>query len=156
MPDTKTLKSALNDFIVGLRHIGFVVDDLDAAVASFNRVYGLPMDAVRWIPDPHTDDVRARFAFLTVGGSEIELVQPVDKESRSMLSSPPSGSAGINHVAWQVSDLDACMQILGQQGIGPGHVTPDGPAEFKHLSLVYLDPDACGGQLIELIETHDS
>lgn len=155
MPESKTLKSALNDYIVGLRHIGFVVDDLDTAVTSCQRLYGLPESAVRRLPDADDDNVRARFAFLSVGNNEFEFVQAVDEEVRSALSSRPSGSGGINHVAWQVSDLDACLQVLRQQGIGPGHVTPDGPVTFKQLSFVYLDPDACDGMLVELIETHD-
>ena len=150
-----TLKSALNDYITGLRHVGHVVEDLDAAVESFINVYGVKADSVRYVPETPDEDIPARFAFITIGDSEFELVQPVSADLREMLFARPSGSAGINHVAWQVSDLDACLAILEKRGIGPGHVTSNGPVGYKNQRFVYLDPEACDGLLIELIETTD-
>ena len=148
-----TPKTALSDYIIGLRHVGHVVEDLDAAVASFKRVYGIRSEAIRYLPN---DDQAARFAFITVGTTEFELVQPVSDELRATIAAHPNGSGGINHVAWRVSDLDACLEILGQLGIGPGHVTPDGPIGFKNVRFVYLDPTHCDGLLIELVEIKDN
>jgi len=147
------LKSSLNDYIIGLRHIGHVVDDLDTAVAAFVRLYGIAPASIRFIPEVVDDDTPARFAFITVGDTEFELIQPISDDTRNVLEAGPSGSAGINHVAWQVSDLDACLNILDRQGIHPGHATPNGPVDYGGRRFVYLNPDSCDGLLVELIET---
>ena len=106
---------------------------------------------VRRLPD-NPEDADTLFAFLTIAGTEFELIQPVSERFRHTLSATRSGAAGINHVAWKVSDIDACMRLLGDAGIGAGHVTPDGIVEFKDIKLVYLDPADTDGMLVELIE----
>jgi len=105
--------------------------------------------------EPEAGDAPTLFAFVTVGDTEFELIQPVAEDFRIQLFGSPSGGAGINHVAWRVSDIDACMQLLAARGIGPGHVTPDGVVSFADRRLVYLDPGDTGGLLIELIEISD-
>ena len=117
------------------------------------RVYGIDPESVRIIPADPDADSPARFAFLSVAGLDFEIVQPCNEEQRTLLAKYASGSGGINHIAWEVSDLDACLAILSERGIGPGHVTPDGPFEYFNSRSVYLDPEACGGLLIELHET---
>jgi len=146
------LKSSLNDYIIGLRHIGHVVNNLDAAVAAFVRLYGIAPESVRFVPEVVDDDTPARFAFITVSDTEFELIQPISDDMRNLLDAQPSGGAGINHVAWHVSDLDACLDILDQQDIHPGHATPDGPVGYGGRRFVYLNPDCCDGLLVELIE----
>ena len=126
-----------------------------SAVASFVRLYGISPDSVRYVPESVDADSLARFAFLRIGDNEFELVQPIANELRDKLNAYPSGSAGINHVAWQVSDLDACLNVLQESGIGPGHVTPDGPIAYGNMRFTYLDPAATDGLLVELIEVNE-
>ena len=64
----------------------------------------------------------------------------------------PSGGAGINHVAWQVDDIEAAVAHLEAAGIYPGHVTPDGIVAIGDKKMVYLDPATTGGLVLELIE----
>jgi len=145
-----TIEKTLAGFIVGLRHVGYVVTDLDAAVSRFHDVYGDDVD-VRRMPDQGSA-ADTLFAFVTIAGTEFELIQPVSACFRELLLAEPSGPAGINHVAWQVRDIDACLVALAERGIRPGHVTPDGIVAFADRRLVYLDPADTGGLLIELIE----
>lgn len=150
-----SLSQVLGDYLLGLQHVGHIVEDLEAAVAEFQRLYGVGDDAVRWEPSKDaslTDAILTRFAFVTVAGTEFELIQPLAEPFVSLLNAKPSGSAGINHVAWRVSDVDAAMEALLRQGIRPGHVTPQGVVQFQHKKLVYLDPATTGGLLVELIE----
>lgn len=149
------IKDTLNDYIVGLKHVGHVVDDLDAAVAAFCDVYGVDASNVRRVPENPGEDAPALFAFVTVANVEFELIQPVSEQFCDQLLANPSGGAGINHVAWRVRDIEACLDLLGEQGIRPGHVTPDGIVTFDKLRLVYLDPRDTQGMLIELIEIAD-
>ena len=150
-----SIQSILADYIIRLQHVGHIVPDLDAAIDAFIRVYGVGEEAVRRSPEEPNEDSEALFAFITIGDNEFELIQPLSERFRKLLLGAPSGGAGINHVAWRVSDLDACLELLGEQGIGPGHVTPDGVFTNDSSRIVYLDPAACGGLFIELIEFTD-
>ena len=150
-----SIQSILDDYIIKLQHIGHVVPDMDAALDTFRRVYGIGDDSIRRVPEKPGDDGEALFAFVEVGGYEFELIQPLSERFRKKLFDAPSGGAGINHVAWRVSDLDACLELLDERGIGPGHVTPVGPFSYSNMRIVYLDPEACGGMYVELIEFRD-
>ena len=149
------LDSFLRDYLIGLQHVGHVVDDLEAAIGSFKRVYGIDESAIRRLPNAPDDDTPALFALLSIAGTEFELIEPRSEAMKSMLQGRPSGSAGINHVAWRVTDMDAALEALAGQGIRPGHVTPDGPVSFGDTKILYLDPDDTDGMLIELLQFED-
>jgi methylmalonyl-CoA/ethylmalonyl-CoA epimerase len=148
MPDPH---SVLLDYVEEVAHLGFVVPDLAVAVAQACRVYGIEADDVRYVPEPG-EEAATRFAFFSVGDLEFELIEPVSPEFRDKLLSMPSGGAGINHVAWRVSDIEAALASLLARGIRPGHVTPDGVVSIGEKKMVYLDPDTTDGLIIELIE----
>jgi 4-hydroxyphenylpyruvate dioxygenase-like putative hemolysin len=90
-----------------------------------------------------------------VGALEFEYIQPLEEPYLSMLFGMPSGGAGINHVAWKVSDVHAALDALREIGIQPGHVTPDGVIDIGRKRMVYLDPETTGGLVIELIQLLD-
>ena len=147
-----TIVKALKDYIIGLQHVGHIVRDLDAAVASFCRLYGLDENAVRRVPDAPNEDVPTLFAFVDIAGTEFELIQPQSAAAKKELLASASGGGGINHVAWRVSDIDACAELLAGQQIWPGHVTPDGVVDTGRSKILYLDPGDTDGILIELVE----
>ncbi len=145
----------LVDYIVEIRHVGFVVPDLRAALDDLQRVYGVPDSAIRVQPD-WDEPTPTRFALVTMGNTEYEYIEPIEAPFRDIIESTACGGAGINHVAWRISDMAGAMGALAEKGIGPGYVTPDGPVAMGNRKMVYLDPLATGGQLIELIEDPDA
>ena len=146
------VRSVLADHIEGVAHVGFVVEDLEAAVAEAVRVYGLDPAAVEYQPAPG-EDAATRFAFFSVAGQTFEYIEPVAEVFRELLLGSASGAGGINHMAWTVRDLPGALALLADQGILPGHVTPDGMITMGQRRMVYLDPATTGGLLIELLET---
>ena len=141
----------LKDHILGVAHIGFVVPDLEAAVDNACQVYGIEPSSVNYQPPPG-EEALTRFAFFSVGELEFEYIEPCSEQFKKILFDMPSGGAGINHVAWRVRDIDGAVTILAEQGIRPGHVTPDGVIAIGPKKRVYLDPATTGGLVIELIE----
>ena len=144
----------LQDRIMGVAHVGFIVPSLEDALADFGRVYGLSPQTVE-IQPPAGEDALTRFAFFTIGGLQFELIEPVSAQFKEQLLGMPSGGAGINHLAWRVDDIDAAVALLAARGIYPGHVTPDGVVTIGTRKMVYLDPETTGGLVIELIEYPD-
>jgi len=147
----KDIKTALTDQIVGLAHIGHIVSDLRAAIVSFQRVYGVGDDAV-FVTPPFERDAETRFAFIDLGTTTFELIEPIADHFKDMLISAPSGGGGINHVAYEVRDLEVALTNLKALDIHPGYVTPDGAIDLGHKKMVYLDPATTDGLFIELIE----
>lgn len=149
----------LADHILGFQHVGHIVSNLAASIADFQRLYGCTAADILVIPPfEQTENVPARFALIKVKDMEFELIQPISAHFKQQLLTPgASGSAGINHVAWRVKDIDGAMRLLAAHGIKPGHVTPDGVITMTKTStsakkMVYLDPATTGGLLVELIE----
>lgn len=146
MPSASDL--GIQDLIVGLKHVGVITTDMRASVDSFRRIYELSDEQIRITP-PLGEPCETRFAFINVGGSQFELIEPVSEHfKRVLLGDRP----GINHVAWEVSDIDAAVNRMADNGIRPGHVTPDGVVETPSFRMVYFRLEDTGDMLIELIE----
>ena len=146
--------SYLKDYILGPAHVGFVVEDLEAALADARRFYGVSKSDISRLPAPG-EEAETRFAFFEVGGLQFEYIQPCSDAFRAQLLSPPSGGGGINHLAWRVRDIHGAVEALSREGIVPGYVTPDGVVSLGRKLMVYLDPESTGGLLVELIEQLD-
>jgi len=71
------VKKVLKDFITGLAHVGHIVTDMDAALANFKRIYGVSDEDIRIPENPAGVEVMTHFAFVTVAGTEFELIEPV-------------------------------------------------------------------------------
>jgi methylmalonyl-CoA epimerase len=147
-----TIVNSLQDYIIGLQHIGHLVDDLDSAIASFRRVYGVDEASVRRVPERPDGNEPTLFAFITVANTEFEIIQPQSSEARAELAGSSRAGAGLNHVAWRVRDIEDCLATLAAHGVRPGHVTPKGVIDTGRSKIVYLDPADTDGMLMELVE----
>ncbi len=145
------ITETLGKHILAVEHVGFVVTDIEAAVANTCRLYGIDSDTVRWQPAPN-EPAATRFAFLSVANLQFEFIQPCKEPFVSLLNAQPSGGGGINHIAWRVDDLDVCLALLAQRGVVPGYVTPGGPVAIGQRRMVYLDPATTDGLLVELMQ----
>ncbi|HYI23278.1 MAG TPA: VOC family protein, partial [Candidatus Limnocylindrales bacterium] len=94
-----------------VHHVAVVVRDLDLALGFYRDRLGLPLELVLPIPG---DGVR--IAFLTVGESKIELVEPTDA-STGVARFLDSRGEGFHHVCLEVADIGAELTRLAGQGI---------------------------------------
>jgi methylmalonyl-CoA/ethylmalonyl-CoA epimerase len=102
--------------------IGFVVRDLDAAVARYEPLFGpftfmdgsVPAVAYRG----RVDDCQLRLAFGRSGAVEIELIQWVSGHSphREFIE---SGREGMHHLRFRVDDVDAWTERVREAGYSP-------------------------------------
>ena len=108
---------------VSIDHYGYVVPDLDQAVAFFTNVLGF---ALLSLDDPITfsDDslarwyhvhprASARFAFLGYGPAIVELTQWHTPDQNTM--TPLNSDLGGRHFAIAVTDVDAAIAYLTAQ-----------------------------------------
>ncbi|HQM65965.1 MAG TPA: VOC family protein, partial [Anaerolineaceae bacterium] len=61
---------------IKINHVAIVVQDIDAALNFWEQTFGLELDHVEDVPSQ-----KSKVAFLPLGESEIELVQPTTSDS---------------------------------------------------------------------------
>lgn len=142
------LPDAVSRHLTGLRHVGVVTEDLEATVRRLQTIFGIDEADILRVGEPG-DGQPSRFAFLTIGGTPYELIEPVSAPMRALLLATP---AGANHVCYNVDDLDAAVAAMAGAGVRLGHVTPDGILDMPHARMAYFDPADTGGLLIEFVE----
>ncbi len=131
--------------VTRIAHVAVVTDDLEAALRFWRDGLGLPLEAVREVPQEGVT-----VAFLPIGDSEIEAVLPQDPESgvaRFLRTRGP----GMHHLCLEVDDLAAMLAHLKAQGVRLIHETPQTAPNGRRYAFIH--PQSAGGVLVELYET---
>ena len=87
-------------------------------------------------------------AFLGVGESKVELVEPTD-DTTGVARFLANKGEGFHHVCFEVDDLASELTRLGIDGVELIDSTPRRGAEGP---VAFLHPRSCHGVLVELIE----
>ena len=125
-----------------LDHIGIAVRSIDAV--KIYEALGLTVDHVETV---ETQGVRT--AFLSVGDSNLELLEPTGPESTIAKFIDKRGE-GIHHICLRVDDIEAELTRLKEQGF---RLINEAPVPGAHgCRVAFLHPAAGNGVLIELSE----
>ena len=124
-------------------HIGIAVRDIDQALQVYQVALGLPVDEILEVPDQ-----QVRVAFLPVGESNIELVQPAGEASGTARFIEKRGE-GIHHICLQVEDIDAALRQLEANGVA---LIDREPRPGAHGRFAFVHPRGTHGVLLELVE----
>ncbi len=92
---------------------------------------------------------KVKVAFLVIGESRIELLEPTAPDSPVAKFLEKNGP-GIHHLAYQVDGLQERLASLKGQGVRLIDETPRTGAH--HTRIAFLHPKASGGVLTELCE----
>ena len=125
-------------------HLAIAVADLDAAMAFYRDALGLSVQRVEDVPGEGV-----RVAFLPIGESHIELVQPTHNDTGIVKWMAKHG-AGMHHLCLSVADIDAALARLTAHGcelINPQPVTRDDGTRYA-----FIHPRSAFGVLVELYE----
>jgi len=123
-------------------HLGIAVPRLDEAVAAYEAL-GFRVETTHDVP---TEKVRA--AFLPVGDSHLELLEPTDPTS--VIARFLEKRAGLHHVCVLVDDLDAALEGMVARGVPLLDRSPRVGAGGCRVAFVH--PKGAGGVLLELKE----
>ena len=127
-----------------VNHLGIIVEDLDEAVRSFTERLGLTLDHI----EPYGEELE--IAFLPCGDTLVELIEP-RTEAGSNADYLRQHGPGIQHVAFEVEDLEAALSELAERGVKPlGDAPMPGAGGTR---IAFLEPQAFGGILVELCES---
>ena len=132
-------------FLINIDHIGIAVRDLDAALAEYHRQYRVePMHR------EVVDSQGVEEAMIAVGGSHIQLLQPLSEES-PVGKFIASRGEGMHHVAYAVADLDAALEHLRGEDVRLIDEEPRIGGGGSRIAFVH--PRSLAGTLIELVES---
>jgi methylmalonyl-CoA/ethylmalonyl-CoA epimerase len=128
-----------------LRHIGIMVENFDQAVEKFK---GLGMQCSEIKEDKKID---LQIAFLSIGGVAIELLHHTkpDRGDDPMSSVVRGQKGAINHLCFEVDDLDASIAEFEQRG---ARMIEGCPRIGAHGRIAFFHPETTEGVLIELCE----
>jgi methylmalonyl-CoA/ethylmalonyl-CoA epimerase len=99
------------DMIEKIHHVGIAVHSLDEALKFYSETLGLPVHASATV-----EEQGVRAALLTIGQSEIELLEPLSPESPVGKFLERKGE-GLHHICFQTPDVDAELEGLKAKGV---------------------------------------
>jgi methylmalonyl-CoA/ethylmalonyl-CoA epimerase len=123
-------------------HLGIAVPSLDQAIAAYEAL-GFRVETIHDVP---TEKVRA--AFLPVGESRLELLEPTDPSS--VIARFLEKRSGLHHVCVLVDDLDEALGEMRTRGVPLVDQAPRVGAGGCRVAFVH--PSAAAGVLLELKE----
>ncbi|MBI3014912.1 MAG: methylmalonyl-CoA epimerase [Candidatus Tectomicrobia bacterium] len=127
-----------------LHHIGIVVRDLEEAIGRYQARLGLSLSHVEELPG-----AGVRIAYFPLGGTRLELIQPLDPNSGVARFLSKRGE-GMHHLAYAVEDLGRSLDLCRRQEMELIDQVPRPGGEGA--SVAFLHPRSTGGVLTELIE----
>jgi methylmalonyl-CoA epimerase len=124
-------------------HIAIAVHSIEEALQAYHEALGLELTDVKEMSE---DTVRV--AFLPVGESEIELVEPITTDSGTAKFLEKQGE-GLHHICLEVEDIEVALQDLRARGM---RLIDRQPRQGAHGRVAFLHPKSTHGVLIELVE----
>jgi len=127
----------------GIHHIGVAVDDLDDAVASYERLFGGRLEHRERV-----DEQGVEAASMRVGGDRVELLAALGEDTpvgRFLARRGP----GMHHVAYEVEDVRAALTQLADSGAELIDAEPR--RGMFGLQVAFVHPDSVHGVLSEVV-----
>ena len=127
-----------------IEHVGIVVRDVDQSRRLWEDCFGIKLGEVEVNPNRPV-----KLALYPVGESMVELIAGTTPESRhaKMIE---QGKGGLNHICFEVENIDEALAELKAKGIPLLDETP----RIGHAGcrIAFIDPQATENCLIELAE----
>jgi methylmalonyl-CoA/ethylmalonyl-CoA epimerase len=128
---------------LGIHHLGVAVEDLDEALATYERLFDAELEHRATVPEQGVEA-----AAVLVGAGRVELLEPLAEDTpvgRFLAKRGP----GMHHVAYEVDDVQAAVTELAEAG---AELIDAHPREgLFGLQVAFVHPDAVHGVLAELV-----
>ena len=102
----------------GIHHLGVAVEDLDAALSTYEKLFGAEVEHRATVPDQGVEAAAVR-----MGSGRVELLEPLGADTpvgRFLTKRGP----GMHHVAYEVDDVGAALRELAVHGVLSEVVSP--------------------------------
>ncbi len=127
-----------------IEHLGIAVRSIEEALPYWENVLGLTCYNIEEVTDQ-----KVRTAFLKVGQTKIELLEPTSEESTVAKFIETRGE-GFHHIAYAVENIEEALAEVEAKGVRLIDKTPRAGAEG--MTIAFLHPKSTGGVLTEFCE----
>ena len=127
----------------GIHHLGVAVEDLDEAVATYERLFGAEVEHRATVTEQGVEA-----AAVLVGSGRVELLASLGAETpvgKFLANRGP----GMHHVAYEVADIRAALADLTAGGAELIDAEPR--QGMFGLEVAFVHPDAVHGVLSEVV-----
>lgn len=133
--------------MINLDHVAIAVESLDDAIAGYARQYRVEPLYREVVESQGVEE-----AMIPVGGSFIQLLQPLSEETPVGRFLAARGE-GLHHVAYAVVDIEAALEHLADEGARLIDQSPRPGGRGARIAFVH--PGDLAGTLMELVELPD-
>lgn len=127
-----------------INHIGIAVNSLDETIPFYRDNLGMAFKGMEEVVEQ-----QVKVAFLEVGESKIELLEPTTCESPVARFLEKNGP-GIHHIAYQVENIEAAIAKLESEGARMIDKVPRLGAHGARIAFIH--PKSSNGVLTELCQ----
>jgi len=125
-------------------HVGIAVRDLDRAIQTYERLLGLRVSGRERLEREGIE-----VALIPIGESRIELITPLNRESKVEKFLEDRGEA-VHHVAYATDDVAASLERAGAAGAQLLDAVPRPGTRGTRIGFVH--PKSVCGVLTEFVE----
>lgn len=130
-----------------IEHIGIAVKSISESLPFFEEVLGLKCYNIEEVADQ-----KVKTAFLQIGQTKLELLEPTSNESPIAKFLDKRGE-GIHHIAFATPDCGEALKDAENKGVQLIDMEPRKGAEG--LNIGFLHPKSAHGLLLELCDGKD-
>ena len=130
-----------------IHHLGYAVEDLEAASRLYRERFGARIEEPEMVADQGV-----RTAMFRVGEARIELLEPTGPDTPVGKFLAKRGE-GLHHVAFQVEDIEATLGELGRDGVEL--IDEEPRVGVGRTRMAFVHPRSVHGVLTELVEPQD-
>ncbi len=127
----------------GIHHLGVAVEDLDGALATYERLFGAELEHRETVEEQGVEA-----ASLRIGAGRVELLAALGEDTPVGKFLSKRGP-GMHHVAYEVDDVGAALDDLAAKG---AELIDEHPRRgLFGLEVAFVHPDAVHGVLAEIV-----
>ncbi|HCJ56662.1 methylmalonyl-CoA epimerase [Lutispora sp.] len=128
--------------IIGLDHIGIALDNIEELGSFLENVLGIPLTGIEKVPER-----KLKVAFYPIGETDLELLEETGEGSTIAYFLKSRGN-GLQHLAFQVDDIDKAVEYMKSKGIEFIEDKPKKGARSRRI--IFMKPECTGNILMEL------
>lgn len=128
-----------------IHHVAYTVDDLDRYEELFGEILMMEAVATREMPD-----AGYAAAVYRVGETYIEVQEPINHEEMEAFLAKRGN--GLNHVAYEVDDIEEAVTECEDRGIEAAWDEPIVAPTFPDCRLIDMDAETADGIYLQLVE----
>jgi methylmalonyl-CoA/ethylmalonyl-CoA epimerase len=125
-------------------HIGVAVEDLNSAIALYEQSFEMQLAHRETVESQGVEAV-----LLDVGDGHVELLRPLGPDTAVGKFIAKRG-AGLHHVAYAVTDIDATLESLKAAGVEL--IDDEARIGIRNSRVAFLHPRSTGSVLTEIVE----